>query len=170
MSQTGVYGTASRRQADRNGAACTVDPSTRKAPGTQGSRAQVDAGPCRDPGGDGMDAGGGPEALAATQAATEATRDALAQAARAKRDELLVLASHDMKNAIGILDSALGMLEEMPEQAASMHGMMRRATHRLGVLVRALVDVDCLQRDVLPVTPAEIGWSAVATPVVEQAL
>jgi K+-sensing histidine kinase KdpD len=117
-----------------------------------------------------MDAGGGSEALAATQAATEATREAIAQAARAKRDELLVLASHDMKNAVGILDSALGMLEEMPEQAASMHGMMRRATHRLGVLVRALVDVDCLERDVLPVTPAEVGWSAVATPVVEHAL
>jgi signal transduction histidine kinase len=112
----------------------------------------------------------GPEALAATQAATEATRDAIAQAARAQRDELLVLASHDMKNAIGILDSALGMIEDMPEQTAAMQGMMRRATHRLGVLVRALVDVDCLQREVLPLMPIDARWGAVATGVVEQAL
>ena len=117
-----------------------------------------------------MDVAGGQEALAATQAATDATREALAQAARAQRDELLVLASHDMKNAVGILDSALGMSAEMPEQAASMHGMMRRATHRLGILVQALVDVDLLQRDVMPLQPAEVGWNAIATPVVESAL
>ncbi len=117
-----------------------------------------------------MEAESGPDALAATQAATDATREAIAQAARAQRDELLVLASHDMKNAVGILDSALGMIEEMPEQTASMHAMMRRATHRLGVLVRALVDVDCLQRQVMPLTPKEVGWSAIATPIVEHAI
>jgi K+-sensing histidine kinase KdpD len=117
-----------------------------------------------------MEAESGPDALAATQAATDATREAIAQAARAARDELLVLASHDMKNAVGILDSALGMIEEMPEQAAAMRGMMRRATHRLGVLVRALVDVDCLQRQVVPLAPKEVGWSAVATPIVEQTI
>ena len=111
----------------------------------------------------------GEEALAATQAVTDAAREAIAQA-RALRDELLVLASHDIKNAVGILDSALGMSEEMPEQAASMQGMMRRATHRLGILVQALVDVDLLQRDVMPLTPAEVSWSAIATPVVEAAL
>jgi K+-sensing histidine kinase KdpD len=112
----------------------------------------------------------GPEALAATQVATETTREAIAQAARAQRDELLVLASHDMKNAVGILDSALGMIEEMPEQAAMMQGMMRRATHRLGILVRALVDVDCLERGVLPLMPTELRWAAVVTPAVELAL
>jgi K+-sensing histidine kinase KdpD len=117
-----------------------------------------------------MDAGGGTEALAATQAATEATRDALVQAARAQRDELLVLASHDMKNAVGILDSALGMIEEMPDQTAMMQGMMRRATHRLGILVRALVDVDCLQREVMPLMPTEVRWSAVVAPAIELAL
>jgi K+-sensing histidine kinase KdpD len=117
-----------------------------------------------------MQAGGGSEALAATQVATEATRDAIAQTARAQRDELLVLASHDMKNAIGILDSALGMTEEMPEQAPMMQGMMRRATHRLSVLVRALVDVDCLQRDVMPLMPTDLRWAALVVPVVEQAL
>ena len=79
----------------------------------------------------------GAEALAATQSVAEAARDAI-ERARAQRDELLVLASHDVKNAIGILDSALGMLEESPEQGPMLHGMMRRATHRLGILVRAM--------------------------------
>jgi K+-sensing histidine kinase KdpD len=109
------------------------------------------------------------DALTDTQAVTDAARDAIAHT-RALRDELMVLASHDIKNAVGILDSALGMSAEMPEQAASMQGMMRRATHRLGILVQALVDVDLLQRDLMPLQPAEVGWKALATPVVEAAL
>jgi len=109
------------------------------------------------------------EALAATQTTADATRDALAQA-RTQRDELLVLASHDMKNAIGILDSALGMLDEMPDQAASMQGMMRRATHKLAILVRAMVDVDCLQRDVMPLAPTDGRWASIVVPVVESTL
>ena len=111
----------------------------------------------------------GEAALSGTQAVTDAARDAIAHA-RAQRDELLVLASHDIKNAVGIIDSALGMIEEMPEQAASMQGMMRRATHRLGILVQAMVDVDLLQRDLMPLTPADVSWSTIATPVVERAL
>src|SRR6185436_4267492 len=111
----------------------------------------------------------GESALAGTQVVTDAARDAITRA-RSQRDELLVLASHDIKNAVGIIDSALGMIEEMPEQAASMQGMMRRATHRLGILVQAMVDVDLLQRDVMPLHPAEVGWNAIATPVVEGAL
>jgi hypothetical protein len=51
----------------------------------------------------------GDAALTATGAAMEAARDALAHA-RAQRDELLVLASHDIRNAVGIVDSALSML------------------------------------------------------------
>lgn len=110
----------------------------------------------------------GQDALQATQATAEAARDAIAEA-RAKRDELFVLASHDMKNVVGILDSALGMLEEMPDAAAEMHGMMRRATHRLGILVRALVDVDLLERDLMPLAPAETAWGRLATTAVEEA-
>jgi len=108
-------------------------------------------------------------ALEATHAATEAARDAIAQA-RAQRDELFVLAGHDIRNAIGIIDSALTMLEESPDSAAVMHGMMRRATHRLGILVRAMVDVELLQRTVMPLAPADVRWSAIVTPVVEAAL
>jgi K+-sensing histidine kinase KdpD len=109
------------------------------------------------------------DALATTQATAEAVVDAIAQA-RAQRDELMVLASHDMKNAIGVLDSALTMIEEMPEGAASMQGMMRRATHRLGIVVRAMIDVDLLQRNVMPITPTAVRFAAIVTPVVEAAL
>ena len=109
------------------------------------------------------------DTLTETQVVTDAARDAIART-RAVRDELLVLASHDIKNAVGILDSALGMTAEMPEQAASMQGMMRRATHRLGILVQALVDVDLLQRDAMPLRLADTGWNAIATTVVEGAL
>jgi K+-sensing histidine kinase KdpD len=111
----------------------------------------------------------GAEALAATQVVADATRDAIGRA-RAQRDELLVLASHDIKNAVGIMDSALGMLEEMPEQAAQMQGMMRRATHRLLILVQAMVDVDLLQREVMPLTPADASWGTIVASVVEGAL
>jgi K+-sensing histidine kinase KdpD len=134
---------------------------------------QVPAAIGRDPGGD-ADGGGTRrrglgETLTETQAVTDAAREAITRT-RALRDELLVLASHDIKNAVGILDSALGMSAEMPEQAASMQGMMRRATHRLAILVQALVDVDLLQRDAMPLQPAEISWNAIATPVVDGAL
>jgi K+-sensing histidine kinase KdpD len=111
----------------------------------------------------------GQDALTATQATADAARDAIAEA-RAKRDELFVLASHDMKNVVGILDSALGMIEEMPECTDEMHGMMRRATHRMGILVRALVDVDLLQRDLMPCTPADTRWGGLASTVVDGAL
>ena len=111
----------------------------------------------------------GREALEATHVTADAAHDALVRA-RAQRDELLVLTSHDMKNAIGILDSALTMTEEMPEGAASMRGMMRRATHRLGILVRAMIDVDLLQRDLMPLVQAEVRFAAITEPVVEAAL
>jgi hypothetical protein len=62
----------------------------------------------REPGGD-ADGGGTrrrglSETLTETQAVTDAAREAIART-RALRDELLVLASHDIKNAVGILDS-----------------------------------------------------------------
>jgi signal transduction histidine kinase len=111
----------------------------------------------------------GDAALTATGAATEAARDALSRA-RAQRDELLVLASHDIRNAVGIVDSALSMLEDGPELAPSMHGMMRRATHRLHVLVHALVDTDMLERGIMPVAVTPSRWASLVTPVVETVL
>jgi K+-sensing histidine kinase KdpD len=81
-----------------------------------------------------------------------------------------VLAAHDIRNAVGIVDSALTMLEDSPDTTATMHGMMRRATHRLHLLVKALVDVDQLQRDALPLVQGEARWTHVATSVVEAAL
>src|SRR6185295_6196192 len=59
---------------------------------------------------------------------------------------------------------------DMPEHAASMQGMMRRATHRLGILVQARVVVDLLHRYVMPLQLADTGWNAIATTVVEGAL
>jgi len=108
-------------------------------------------------------------ALTATQTATEAARDVIAEA-RTKRDELLVLASHDIRNAVGIVDSALTMLDDATDGGAQMRGMMRRATHRMGILVRAMVDVDLLQRELMPLTPAEVRWSTVVVPVIDGAL
>jgi signal transduction histidine kinase len=108
----------------------------------------------------------GQDALTATQASADAARDAIADA-RAKRDELFVLASHDMKNSIGIIDSALDMVDDAPSSAAEMHAMMRRATHRLAILVRALVDVDLLQRDLMPLVPVDAGWKGISRAVVE---
>ncbi|MGH7893809.1 MAG: sensor histidine kinase [Candidatus Binatia bacterium] len=111
----------------------------------------------------------GEAALGAAQAVAEAARDALAQA-RTRRDDLLVLAAHDIRNAVGIVDSALTMIEDAPELVPSMHAMMRRATHRLGILARALVDVDLLQREAMPLVPTASRWTTIVTPVVEAAL
>jgi K+-sensing histidine kinase KdpD len=104
--------------------------------------------------------------LAATQATAEAARQAL-ERVRSQRDELLVLASHDFKNAVGIIDSALVMLEDSPDLAASMLGMMKRATYRLGILARAVVDVDLLERGLMPCTPAPAPWGEAMKPVLE---
>jgi K+-sensing histidine kinase KdpD len=105
-------------------------------------------------------------ALAATEAAADAAREALARV-RAQRDELLVLAAHDLRNAAGIIESALGLLEDTPDAAPAMHAMMRRATHRLGILTRALVDVDLLERGVMPITAREVRWGTLVGAVVE---
>ena len=108
-----------------------------------------------------MDSSVGPKALAATKVAIGAARDALAQA-RQQRDELLVLASHDIRNSVGILDSALSMIEDGGSDSPSMHGMMRRSAHRLGILVKAMVDVDLLQRELMPLTVVDTRWKGLA--------
>jgi hypothetical protein len=104
--------TAGREERRRLHGAWTM----RRAPGNQGRRASS-SGPDRPRSGwgAGMRTEDGAEALAATQVVADAARDAIGRA-RAQRDELLVLASHDIKNAVGIMDSALGMLEEMPSR------------------------------------------------------
>jgi signal transduction histidine kinase len=114
-----------------------------------------------------MESSAGPKALAATKAAVGAARDALAQA-RAQRDELLVLASHDIRNAVGILDSALSMIEDGSD-SPSMHGMMRRSAHRLGILVKAMVDVDLLERELMPLTVVDTRWKGLVEAIVEHA-
>jgi K+-sensing histidine kinase KdpD len=113
-----------------------------------------------------MESSVGPKALAATKAAVGAARDALAQA-RAQRDELLVLASHDIRNAVGILDSALSMVEDGGSDPTSMHGMMRRSAHRLSILVKAMVDVDLLQRELMPLTVVDTRWEGLVEAIVE---
>jgi K+-sensing histidine kinase KdpD len=115
-----------------------------------------------------METRAGQKALSATQAATGAARDAIAQA-RAQRDELLVLASHDIRNAVGVLESALSMLDESPDSAGSMQGMMRRSVHKLGILVKAMVDVDLLERELLPLTVVDTPWRGLAEAIVEGA-
>ena len=109
------------------------------------------------------------DALAATADASGAARAALVAAARAQRDELLVLASHDLRNAVGIVDSALTMALDAPDMALPMHGMMRRATHRLGILTKAMVDLDLLQRGLMPLSPASRSLEAVVAPVIDAA-
>jgi signal transduction histidine kinase len=85
-----------------------------------------------------------------------------------RRDDLVDLTVHDIKNSLCVVDSALDMMDEDPVGAASMVPLLRRATLRISNLVCTLLDVNRLENSSMPLRLQDVPWSALCEPVLAE--
>jgi signal transduction histidine kinase len=85
-----------------------------------------------------------------------------------RRDDLVDLTVHDIKNSVCVVDSALDMMGEDPVGAASMIPLLRRATLRISNLVCTLLDVNRLENSSMPLRLQDVPWSALCEPVLAE--
>src|SRR5262249_44695115 len=86
-----------------------------------------------------------------------------------RRDDLVDLTVHDIKNSLCVVESALDMMDLDPVGAASMVPLLRRATLRIGNLVCTLLDVNRLENGSMPLRVQEIPWATLCEPVLAEA-
>jgi signal transduction histidine kinase len=82
-----------------------------------------------------------------------------------RRDDLVDLTVHDIKNTLCVVESALDMMEQDPVGAASMIPLLRRSTLRITNLVCTLLDVNRLENGSMPLRPQEVPWATICEPV-----
>jgi len=86
-----------------------------------------------------------------------------------RRDDLVDLTVHDIKNSLCVVESALDMVDQDPLDAVTVLPLIRRATVRIGNLVCTLLDVNRLENGSMPLRVQEIPWSALCEPVLAEA-
>ena len=75
-----------------------------------------------------------------------------------RRDDLVDLTVHDIKNSLCVVDSALQMLDEDASGAGQVVPLLRRATRRIGNLVCTLLDVNRLENGSMPLRVRDVPW------------
>ena len=85
-----------------------------------------------------------------------------------RRDDLVDLTVHDVKNSVCVIDSALDMMEQDPVGAASFVPLLRRASQRIGHLVCTLLDVNRLESGAMPLRVQDVPWASVCEPVLAE--
>lgn len=86
-----------------------------------------------------------------------------------RRDDLVDLTVHDIKNSLCIIDSALDMIGRDPLEAAAMLPLLRRATVRIGNLVCTLLEVNRLESGTMPLRVTDVPWSTLCEAVLAEA-
>ncbi len=86
-----------------------------------------------------------------------------------RRDDLVDLTVHDIKNSLCVVESALDMVDQDPLDAVTVLPLIRRATVRIGNLVCTLLDVNRLENGSMPLRVQEIPWSTLCEPVLAEA-
>jgi len=86
-----------------------------------------------------------------------------------RRDDLVDLTVHDIKNSLCVVESALDMVDQDPLDAVTVLPLIRRATVRIGNLVCTLLDVNRLENGSMPLRVQDIPWSALCEPVLAEA-
>lgn len=100
-----------------------------------------------------------------------AAESALRQAVQA-RDEVLAVVSHDLRNPVGTIFSAAGLLLEMDVSAEKTEQhleMIQRAAERMNRLIQDLLDVSRLEAGALFIVPSVIDVSDLFQEAVEAA-
>ena len=98
-----------------------------------------------------------------------AAQEALRQAVRA-RDEVVAVVSHDLRNPLGTIAAAAGLLldVELPPETHREHlSMIVRATERMNRLIGDLLDVARIESGGLSVEPAVVEVEPLLTEAVE---
>jgi len=85
-----------------------------------------------------------------------------------RRDDLVDLTVHDIKNSLTVIDSALEMMGMEPAEVAITLPLLRRATARIGNLVCTLLDVNRLESGAMPLKVVDIPWSTLCEPVLAE--
>lgn len=85
-----------------------------------------------------------------------------------RRDDLVDLTVHDIKNTLCVVESALDMMEQDPVGAASMIPLLRRSTLRITNLVCTLLDVNRLENGSMPLRVQEVPWATICEPVLAE--
>lgn len=85
-----------------------------------------------------------------------------------RRDDLVDLTVHDVKNSLCVVDSALEMLAHEPRQVDTVLPLLRRVTSRIGSLICTLLDVSRLQSGSMPLRVQEVPWSALCEPILAE--
>jgi signal transduction histidine kinase len=91
------------------------------------------------------------------------------QTVEQRRDDLVDLTAHDIKNSLCVIDSALEMVDEDAQPVGPFLPILRRASERIGHLVRLLLDVNRLEAGVMPLRVQEAPWATMSDPVVAEA-
>jgi signal transduction histidine kinase len=86
-----------------------------------------------------------------------------------RRDDLVDLTVHDIKNSLCVVESAIEMMDQDPVGASSMVPLLRRATLRIGNLVCTLLDVNRLENGSMPLKAQELPWATLCEPVLAEA-
>ena len=86
-----------------------------------------------------------------------------------RRDDLVDLTVHDIKNSVCVVESALDMIAQDPVGAASFVPLLRRASQRIGHLVCTLLDVNRLESGAMPLRARNVPWSSLCEPVLAEA-
>ena len=86
-----------------------------------------------------------------------------------RRDDLVDLTVHDIKNSLCVVESALDSMEQDPVGAIAVLPLLRRANLRIGNLVGTLLDVNRLENGSLPLRLQDVSWSVLCEPVLAEA-
>ncbi len=82
-----------------------------------------------------------------------------------RREDLVDLTVHDIKNSLSVVEAAVEMIDIDVAQAAFALPLLRRASSRIGTLVRTLLDVNRLESGAMPLRVVDVPWATVCEPL-----
>jgi signal transduction histidine kinase len=96
-------------------------------------------------------------------------RTAALRASEARRNELVDLTVHDVKNWLQAADASLQIAGQDPAQVENLLPLLRHATSRIAGLLRTLLDVNRLESGRMPLRLMEVPWPTLCEPVAAEA-
>jgi len=96
-------------------------------------------------------------------------RTAQLQDSERRRNDLVDLTVHDIKNWTHAASSALEVLELDPDSVSAMIPIIRHSTRSITMLVTSLLDVNRLEGGWMPLRLNDVPWSSICAPLIEDA-
>jgi len=86
-----------------------------------------------------------------------------------RRDDLVDLTVHDIKNSLCVFDAALELAAGGPVMTERVAPLLRRAVQRIRRLVCALLDINRLENGSMPLRVREVPWATLSDPLLGEA-